>query len=74
MVFKAPKFWAYSELFGLLSPEITSDKNGSLIYPWGRIGCIPDDIKLSMKSEEEGGTGLARAFVSWCERETQGHK
>ncbi|KAJ4247764.1 short-chain alcohol dehydrogenase [Fusarium torreyae] len=74
MVFKAPKFGAYSELFGLLSPEITSDKNGSLIYPWGRIGCIPDDIKLAMKSEAEGGTGLARAFVDWCERETQEHK
>ncbi|KAF4965485.1 hypothetical protein FSARC_6718 [Fusarium sarcochroum] len=74
LVFKAPKFGAYSELFGLLSPEITSEKNGSLIFPWGRIGCIPDDIKLSMKSEEEGGKGLAQAFLGWCERETQEHK
>ncbi|KAF9766181.1 hypothetical protein IL306_001427 [Fusarium sp. DS 682] len=71
LMFKAPKFGAYSELFGLLSPDITAHNNGALVYPWGRIGCIPDDIKLSLKNESEGGTGLARAFADWCERETQ---
>ncbi|KAF4999117.1 hypothetical protein FGRMN_2680 [Fusarium graminum] len=74
LMFKAPKFGAYSELFGLMSPDITVEKNGILIYPWGRIGCIPDDIRPSLKSGEEGGTGLAKAFVDWCEREIQEYK
>jgi retinol dehydrogenase 12 len=73
-MFKAPKFGAYSELFGLLSPDITADNNGALIYPWGRIGCIPDDIKVSLKNGQEGGTGLAKAFADWCERETHQYK
>ncbi|KAF5559564.1 light induced alcohol dehydrogenase Bli-4 [Fusarium phyllophilum] len=74
LMFKAPKYGAYSELFGLLSPDITADNNGALIYPWGRIGCIPDDIKVSLKNGQEGGTGLSKAFADWCERETRQYK
>ncbi|KAI3588196.1 hypothetical protein IWW34DRAFT_602897 [Fusarium oxysporum f. sp. albedinis] len=69
-----PKYGAYSELFGLLSPDITADNNGVLIYPWGRIGCIPDDIKVSLKNGQEGGTGLSKAFADWCEREARQYK
>ncbi|RKL15206.1 hypothetical protein BFJ68_g5843 [Fusarium oxysporum] len=74
LMFKAPKYGAYSELFGLLSPDITADNNGVLIYPWGRIGCIPDDIKVSLKNGQEGGTGLSKAFADWCEREARQYK
>ncbi|KAF5588062.1 light induced alcohol dehydrogenase Bli-4 [Fusarium pseudoanthophilum] len=74
LMFKAPKHGAYSELFGLLSPDITAENNGALIYPWGRIGCIPDDIKVSLKNGQEGGTGLSKAFADWCERETRQYK
>ncbi|KAM5341670.1 hypothetical protein ACJ41O_014701 [Fusarium nematophilum] len=74
LVFKEAKFGAYSELFGLLSPDVTAEKNGSLIIPWGRFGCIPDDIKDSLKNKEQGGTGLSAAFADWCERETQQYK
>jgi hypothetical protein len=38
------------------------------------IGCIPDDIKLSLNSEEEGGIDPAKAFADWCEREVRGYK
>ncbi|PNP82622.1 hypothetical protein FNYG_03853 [Fusarium nygamai] len=74
LMFKSPKYGAYSELFGLLSPDITADNNGALIYPWGRIGCIPDDIKVSLKNGQEGGTGLSKAFADWCEREIRQYK
>jgi hypothetical protein len=73
-MFKAPNSGAYSEIFGLLSPNIPVEKNGALIYARGRIGCIPDDIKLSLKSEEEGGVDLAKTFADWCESEVRGYK
>lgn len=70
-MFKGPEYGAYSELFGLLSPEVTLEKNGAFIIPWGRFGCLPDDIKDAMKDKSEGGTGISRKFISWCERETE---
>lgn len=73
-MFKASKFGAYSELFRVQSPDITVKKNGTLIYPWDLIGCIPYVIELSLKSEEQGVTRLAEAFFGWREREVRGHK
>lgn len=72
VVFKGPKYGAYSELFGLLSPEVTAETNGAFIVPWGRFGTLPEEIEVGCKSEGGGGggTGLAGRFVEWCERET----
>lgn len=72
VVFKPPRFGAYSELFGLLSPDVAADKNGAFVIPWGRFGCLPDDVKVCLRGEgeEEGGTGVAGRFARWCERET----
>lgn len=67
-MFKAPKYGAYSELFGLLSPDVTAEKNGAFILPWGRFGRLPVDVEDGCR---EGGTGLARKFGDWCERETK---
>ncbi|EEU35223.1 uncharacterized protein NECHADRAFT_54507 [Fusarium vanettenii 77-13-4] len=67
-------FGAYSELFGLLSPDVTSDRNGAFIVPWGRFGCLLEDIKQAVKSKEQGGTGTSEKFVEWCERETRGFR
>ncbi|KAK1760054.1 hypothetical protein QBC47DRAFT_455871 [Echria macrotheca] len=67
LLFKGPKFGAYSQLFGLLSPEVTPDKNGSFIIPWGRFGEIPADIAAGM---EDGGSGLSGKLWAWCEKET----
>ncbi|RSL59259.1 hypothetical protein CEP54_007383 [Fusarium duplospermum] len=74
LVFKGAKFGAYSELFGLLSPDVTSDRNGAFIVPWGRFGCLPEDIKQAVKSKEQGGTGTSEMFVEWCEKETRGFR
>ncbi|KAF5004891.1 hypothetical protein FDECE_8634 [Fusarium decemcellulare] len=70
LVFKGPQYGAYSELFGLLSPDVTADRNGSFIVPWGRFGCLPEELKLALESKEHGGTGISQSFVDWCERET----
>ncbi|CAI6334375.1 unnamed protein product [Periconia digitata] len=63
------RYGAYTELFAALSPEITPAKSGAYIYPWGRFGDLPADVEDAIKSEEEGGTGVADRFVEWCERE-----
>lgn len=70
-MFKGPEYGAYSELFALLSPEVTLEQNGAFIIPWGRFGRLPEDIKAAMKSEDDGGTGISCKFISWCERETR---
>jgi retinol dehydrogenase-12 len=69
-MFKRPKYGAYSELFAVLTPEVTLERNGDFIIPWGRFGVLPCDIASAMKPESEGGVGLSEKFWEWCERET----
>lgn len=65
-----PRFGAYTELFAGLSHEIKAEQTGSYIIPWGRIFVPRKDLLEAMKSREEGGSGTAAAFWSWCETET----
>ena len=65
VMFKEPKYGAYSELFAALSPQIDSKKSGAFILPWGRFGHIPDHIQQSIDN------GKAASFYSWCDQETK---
>jgi NAD(P)-dependent dehydrogenase (short-subunit alcohol dehydrogenase family) len=66
-----PKFGAYTELYAGLSEDITKEKNGSYVIPWGRVrrdeGCPRKDILNAMMSEDEGGLGYAEKLWEWCE-------
>lgn len=62
-------FGAYTELFVGLSPSITGDLNGSYIIPWGRVAKLKSDIEEATRSQNEGGTGVAKRFYDWCETE-----
>jgi len=77
IVFKGPKFGAYTELYAALSPEITLEstrnKPGAFVIPWGRMGTVPCDIAAGLKPESEGGTGLSGKFWAWCERQTSAY-
>lgn len=64
-----PKFGAYTELYAGLSPDISTERNGSYVIPWGRIAVPRKDLVQVMKSKEEGGSGNAAAFWEWCEAE-----
>ncbi|GFP52851.1 short-chain dehydrogenase/reductase [Trichoderma asperellum] len=57
---------AYSELFCGLSPEVTAEKSGSYVIPWGRIAKIREDIENGSRSIQEGGTGMAEKWYDWC--------
>jgi NAD(P)-dependent dehydrogenase (short-subunit alcohol dehydrogenase family) len=62
---------AYTELWAGLSSDLLTEDGGKYIVPWGRLHPSPrQDLLDAMKTEEEGGTGLAAMFVEYCERET----
>lgn len=66
-----PIHGAYTELWAALSPELTPDKSGAYIYPWGRLGSLPAEIASATKGEHEGGSGAAAKFVAWCGKKTE---
>ena len=65
-----PKMGAYTELYAGLSPDITLQKNGCFILPWGRVHpAYPrKDIVEAISPEDKGGTGAAKRFWEWCEK------
>ena len=74
LLYKA-RFGAYTELWAGLSPDLTVEKNGSYVIPWGRVHLSPrKDLLDALKSVEDGGTGRAREFWEWCEKRTAGFK
>lgn len=62
---------AYTELWAALTPELTPEKSGAYVYPWGRFGSLPAGLESSMKQESEGGSGVAMRFVDWCHKQTE---
>lgn len=67
-----PRMGAYTELWCGLSPDVTMEDGGKNAIPWGRWHPSPRlDILESLKSKEEGGTGLAAEFWDWCEEQTK---
>jgi NAD(P)-dependent dehydrogenase (short-subunit alcohol dehydrogenase family) len=68
-----PIHGAYTELFAGLSEEVTPDKNGAWIIPWGRFGKFRKDVEASTRSEEEGGTGVAKKFWEWSEAQVRSY-
>jgi len=68
LMFKEPKYGAYTELFASLSPEVTIKKGSAFILPWGRFGQIPDHIQQSIDN------GKAASFYEWCDQETRAYQ
>ncbi|KAI9658014.1 MAG: hypothetical protein M1821_002674 [Bathelium mastoideum] len=58
------KYGAYTELFAGWSPEVTPEKNGSYIIPWGRFGTLRPVLQASLED------GRSAKFWEWCEKET----
>ncbi|CAG8960188.1 hypothetical protein HYFRA_00010667 [Hymenoscyphus fraxineus] len=60
-----PIFGAYTELWTAISPELTPDKSGSYVYPWGRFGSLPPGV------DTEPGMEVAARFVAWCDKQIE---
>ncbi|KAF2003775.1 NAD(P)-binding protein [Amniculicola lignicola CBS 123094] len=66
-----PKMGAYTLLWAGLSLEVKCEDGGRFAIQWGRWHPAPKkDILQSLKTKEEGGTGLAAEFWLWCEKHT----
>ncbi|KAG4417857.1 hypothetical protein IFR04_008994 [Cadophora malorum] len=67
-----PIYGAYSSLWAGLSDGITVTDGGKYGVPWGKWHPAPrEDILAALKTEGEGGTGVAAKFLRWCEEETK---
>lgn len=65
------KYGAYTELYAGLSTDLGIEDGGCYIIPWGRKHPKPrKDLLDALKSEKDGGSGMADKFLEWCEKET----
>jgi len=64
-------YGAYTELFAGLSPEVTPDKNGCWIAPWGVIRPIKKSLLEAARSKVEGGSGVGQEFWRWTEKQVE---
>lgn len=57
------------ELFADLSPDVTAEKSGSYIAPFGRLYPMRNDLEAAAKSERDGGNGSTQKFWDWSEEQ-----
>ncbi|RYC55603.1 hypothetical protein CHU98_g10605 [Xylaria longipes] len=60
---------SYTELFAGLSPEVTMERSGAWIAPFGRFMQPRKDLKAATKTKAEGGSGIAKKFWEWNEEQ-----
>jgi hypothetical protein len=64
---------AYTELFAGLSSEVASLKDDEWVIPFGRISKLRKDLADAGKSQEEGGSGRAKEFWEWSEKQVENY-
>ncbi|RYP83763.1 hypothetical protein DL769_001295 [Monosporascus sp. CRB-8-3] len=69
--FYEPIKGAYTELFAGLSPEVTLEKSGEWVVPWGRFMRSRKDLQEATKTKAEGGSGIAKEFWEWNEKQVE---
>lgn len=71
MFLHPPIYGAYTELFAGLSPEVTMEKSGQWVGPWGRFQKLRKDLTLAGEPKEKGGYGTSNAFWEWSEKQIE---
>ncbi|RSM19681.1 hypothetical protein CDV31_001568 [Fusarium ambrosium] len=66
-------YGAYTNIFAGFSPEVTLEKSGTFVAPWGRLWHATKDMVAGSKTRAEGGTGVAREFWEWSEAQLKLH-
>ena len=62
---------AYTELWAGLSEDLGIGDGGKYVLPWGRLHPSPrPELLAALKTEEDGGTGVAALFIEYCEKQT----
>ncbi|ETS73707.1 hypothetical protein PFICI_14653 [Pestalotiopsis fici W106-1] len=66
-----PVFGAYTNLFAAFSPDITLEKSGTFVAPWGQFWDVSPEMLAGAKSTSEGGTNIASDFWNWTEAQVR---
>ncbi|KAK7946170.1 uncharacterized protein PG986_010491 [Apiospora aurea] len=67
-----PVLGAYTELYAGLSPHLSLEVNsGGWVVPWGRPMQIRKDLQEAARTVEEEGSGVAKEFWEWSERQVE---
>ncbi|GAW12476.1 hypothetical protein ANO14919_018460 [Xylariales sp. No.14919] len=66
-----PIYGAYTCLFAAFSPEITLEKSGTYVAPWGQLWKVAPAMVKAGKSLEEGGDGTANEFWEWSDTQVK---
>ncbi|GAP87967.1 putative NAD -binding protein [Rosellinia necatrix] len=56
---------AYTELWAALTPELSVEDSGAYVFPWGRLGSLPQGVEDAIER-----SGVASKFVAWCDSQT----
>ncbi|KAH8651200.1 hypothetical protein BX600DRAFT_418388 [Xylariales sp. PMI_506] len=68
-----PVYGAYTSLFAGFSPEVTMEKSGLHVAPWGQLWKVSKDMVDATKSQAEGGAGTAQKFWEWSEAQVKAY-
>ena len=69
LILREPVYGAYTELWAGFAEEVTVDRSGAFVRPWGNFGAgLRKDLvgALKEKGEGQGGSGVAGEFWEWC--------
>ncbi|KAH8687940.1 hypothetical protein BGZ60DRAFT_394871 [Tricladium varicosporioides] len=72
-VLHEPVLGAYTELFAGLSPQVTIERSGEWVVPWGRFMKIRKDLRDASRLKVDGGIGVGEMFWEWCEEQVKSH-
>ncbi|KXX78573.1 Short-chain dehydrogenase TIC 32, chloroplastic [Madurella mycetomatis] len=71
----SPKLAALTQLYAGLSGDITLERNGCYVVPWGRIAPhVRKDLVDAAKPKEDGGLGRAAEFWDFCAGKAAGYR
>lgn len=72
----SPKRAALTQLYAGLSADISLEKNGCYVVPWGRIAphVRKDLVDAARPKDEDGGTGKAAEFWDFCSQKVAAYR
>ncbi|KAI1152768.1 hypothetical protein F4825DRAFT_299974 [Nemania diffusa] len=68
-----PRYGAYTNVFAGLSPEVTLQKSGQFVAPWGQFRNVSKEMLEGSKPTSQGGNGTAMEFWDWSEAQIKAY-
>ncbi|KAI1432280.1 NAD(P)-binding protein [Xylaria sp. CBS 124048] len=66
-----PVYGAYTNLFAGFSDQVTMDRSGEFVGPWGKFRSVARDMIEGSKTESQGGNGTAQRLWEWSEAQVK---